>query len=337
MKNSILILLVFFSFSIGLNACKSDSSGGTTTSGKTTGTTTGSTTSQPKPKKKTYRINADSAYQFVKDQVNFGPRVPNTKAHSNCVKYLASKMQQYSDTVYMNRGAMTTYKKEVLIVKNIVGVFNPKAKKRILLAAHYDTRPQADEDPNEPRTPADGANDGASGVGVLLEIARQLSIEKPKVGVDIIFFDAEDGGARNGISNSWCLGSQFWAANTHIENYTANYGILLDMVGASNANFGFEGYSINNANAVMVKVWQVAQSLGHGNFFLNLESGSITDDHVFVHQGTGIPMIDIIDYDIMSGGFGDFWHKHSDNIDIIDPVTLNAVGETILNVVMNEE
>lgn len=316
--------------------CKTDNSGSTSGGASTTGGTSTTGTTPPK-QEKFYQIDKDSAYAFVEAQVKFGPRVPGTVQHQRCVKYLKTTLARFADTVVMNQGPMRNYTGQTLIMQNIVGSFNPKATKRVLLAAHYDTRPKADEDPTNPSKPADGANDGASGVGVLLEIARQLSIERPKVGIDIIFFDAEDGGMRNGASETWCLGSQYWAANPHVPIYTARYGILLDMVGAADAKFGYELYSINTAQGAMLKVWNMAQRLGHGNHFLNVRGSSITDDHVFVNQGRGIPMIDIIDYDAVSGrGFGDFWHTHNDNIDVIDANTLNAVGETVLNVVMRE-
>jgi len=329
-----LVLAAIVAFSFGLHSCKSDNTRGTTTGSN--GKPKDTTTTKPKPSK-IYRINADSAYSFVAAQVDFGPRVPGTYSHQKCANYLFAKLSSYADTTLVNQGPMTTYRNKVIVVKNIIGSFNPKAKKRILLAAHYDTRPHADEDPDRPTEPADGANDGASGVGVLLELARQMSIERPNVGVDIIFFDAEDGGMRNGYSESWCLGSQYWGDNPHIKNYSASYGILLDMVGASDAHFGYEAYSIKTAQSTMVNVWNVAQSLGHGNYFLNIMSGSITDDHVFVNQKLKIPMIDIIDYDLNdNSGFGDFWHTHKDNMSGIDKKTLNAVGETVLNVVMND-
>lgn len=336
MKNIVRILGLVAIFGLALHACKSDPG-----SSSTTGSTTSSKTDSNKPKpvqEKFYKINADSAYKFVAEQVAFGPRVPGTSQHQKCVNYLIAKLKNLTDTVFINQGPMRTFRGNTLVVKNLIGSINPKASKRIMLAAHYDTRPHADEDPERPTKPADGANDGASGVGVILEIARQLQIERPAIGVDIFFFDAEDGGRRNGSSESWCLGSQYWAANRHIPGYSAHYGILLDMVGATDANFAYEAYSINNAQAPMVKVWNMAQRLGHGKYFVSVMGGSITDDHVFVHQGTGIPMLDIIDYDLLdNSGFGDFWHTHKDNMDVIDRTTLNAVGETVLNVIMREQ
>jgi hypothetical protein len=325
-----LMLLAFF-----IQSCKSDNNGSTTT-----GTTNGNTdTASPPVKAKVYyKINADSAYKFVAAQVAFGPRVPGSSGHKKCLDYLMQKLGEFTDTVQINQGSMKSHTGHYMTVKNLIGSINPKASKRVILAAHYDTRPHADEDPSRPTEPADGANDGASGVGVLLELARQMQINKPAIGIDIIFFDAEDGGLRNGNSETWCLGSQYWAANLHQEDYKAHYGILLDMVGATDAHFAYEAYSINTAQAPMVKVWNMAHQLGYGHYFLSVMGGSITDDHVFVNRGTGIPMIDIIDYDLHnSTGFGSFWHTHEDNMSVIDKKTLNAVGQTVLNVVMQEK
>jgi hypothetical protein len=333
MKNIAKICIWTVFFALAFNSCKPDPKGGST--GSTTGT---SDTTKPKIKpQKIYRINADSAYAYIEAQVAFGPRVPGTSPHKKCVKYLREKLEEYTDTVVINTGVVKNHRGQTLQIKNIIGSINPTATKRIMLAAHYDTRPEADEDSERPTKPADGANDGASGIGVLLELARQFQIERPAIGIDIFFFDAEDGGKRNGSSETWCLGSQYWAKNLHIENYGAHYGILLDMVGASKAHFAYEAYSINTAQAAMIKVWNMAHQLGHGNYFLSVMGGSITDDHVFVNRGTGIPMLDIIDYDLHnSTGFGSFWHTHEDNISVIDKETLNAVGETVLNVVMQE-
>jgi hypothetical protein len=335
MKKTIFLLVLLFSFALLFESCKPDNG-----KGSTTGSTTGKPDSAKTPpvQENFYRVNADSAYKFVAEQVAFGPRVPGTSQHQKCVNYLIAKLRQYTDTVMVNQGPMKTFRGNNLVVKNIIGSINPKASKRIMLGAHYDTRPHADEDKERPTKPADGANDGASGIGVLIELARQMQIERPTVGVDIFFFDAEDGGRRNGSSESWCLGSQYWAKNPHVNPYQARYGILLDMVGASDAHFAYEAYSINTAQAPMVKVWNMAQRLGHGKYFVSVMGGSITDDHVFVNQGTGIPMIDIIDYDLLDdSGFGDFWHTHKDNMDVIDKNTLGAVGETVLNVVMREK
>ena len=213
-----------------------------------------------------------------------------------------------------------------------------------MLFAHWDSRPWSDHDPDPANynTPVLGANDGASGVGVLLEIARQLGQTAPEVGVDIIFFDAEDYGAPETFTgnseDSWCLGSQYWARNPHKSGYKANYGILLDMVGAPGATFYKEQISMHYAAHIVKKVWDKAQSLGFSQYFINEELGAITDDHLYINRITGIPSIDIIQYDKYSSkGFGHYWHTINDTMENIDKSTLHAVGTTVMHVVYSEK
>jgi len=283
----------------------------------------------------TVKFDADSAYRFVKEQVDFGPRVPGTMAHGMAAVYLQNKLAQYCDTAFTQYGNMKSHKGENVEIKNIIGSINPEQTKRILLCAHWDTRPMADQDPERPTEPADGANDGASGVGVLIEVARQLQLQKPDAGVDIIFFDAEDMGDSRGAATSWCLGSQYWAKKPHKKNYVARFGILLDMVGPKDAVFGIEGHSWQYAQPYVKKVWKTAGELGHGKHFVNYQGGQLIDDHLFINQIRGIPTLDIIHYEPSGSGFGDFWHKHSDNMSTIDKNTLKAVGETVFKVTMD--
>lgn len=282
--------------------------------------------------------NADSAYAYVKKQVEFGPRVPGTEAHAKCAKWMADKLGEFVDTVVTQGGEVTTYTEETFDLKNVIGSINPKAKTRVLLCAHWDSRPWADKDSKDQDKPIDGANDGASGVGVLLEIARQLQSHKIDLGVDFIFFDVEDyGKAGYGGTDSWCLGSQYWSRNPHVKNYSAKYGILLDMVGGKNAYFTKEGHSLYYATRTVNEVWAVAKAFGHGGYFGNEKTDPIIDDHYYVNSIANIPTIDIIHYDKYSPShFGPFWHTHRDNIDVIDKASLNAVGQTVLGVVLNE-
>ena len=283
-------------------------------------------------------FDADSAYSFVSRQVAFGPRVPNTSAHKNCGNWLIKMLNKYCDTVYVQEFKAKSYKNEQWNGTNIIGTINPDARKRLLLCAHWDTRPQADEDTIKPHLPSDGANDGASGVGVLIEVARQLKLKKPDVGIDIIFFDLEDGGSssENEIEGTWCLGSQYWAKNLHNPNYRALNGILLDMVGAPNATFAHEGMSVKFDNNFLGIVWQAAASMGFGNYFINYSKSGITDDHVYVSFLAKIPTIDIIEYNPRTeSGFISSWHTHKDNMSGIDKNTLFAVGKTLLYVSHN--
>jgi hypothetical protein len=294
------------------------------------------------------RFNADSAYLFVAEQVNFGPRVPNTKPHQLAADYFIRRLKNYGATVVTQEFDAVTWDNQKVQLKNIVASFNPTAKKRILLAAHWDTRPYADKDEVRKDAPFEGANDGASGVGVLLEIARAIGQSKgPSVGVDIILFDGEDWGEKEhgkatidmpeGYEEWWCLGSQYWAKHKHQKNYAAYFGILLDMVGSKHAQFFREGVSLEYAPAIVDKVWNTAARLGYSDYFVKTNVGGITDDHRFVNEMAKIPMVDIVHYQAGTGFFGDYHHSQKDNLSIINKETLGAVGTTLLNVVYYEE
>jgi glutaminyl-peptide cyclotransferase len=288
-------------------------------------------------------FNADSAYQFVSRQVKFGPRVPNTVAHEKCGDYLINSFRNSGAKVMVQNFEAKAYDGKKLVLRNITASFNPEASKRIILAAHWDTRPFADQDPDKSyyNKPIDGANDGGSGVGILLEVARAMNTfkSKPGVGVDLILFDGEDYGApeefEGSHANTYCLGSQYWAKNPHSNGY---YGILLDMVGAKDATFAMEGLSMQYAGSIVQKVWQTGNALGYSKYFIYREAGAITDDHSYVNELAKIPMIDIIEFKIGgSNYFGPYWHTHNDNMNVIDKNTLKAVGQTLLDVVYNEE
>lgn len=298
--------------------------------------------SQPVKQQNVPAFDADSAWMFVENQVKFGPRVPNSEAHVACGNYLTSELKRFGAQVYEQEATLTAYNGTQLKAKNIIGSYNPENSKRVLLFAHWDSRPYADhdKDPANHKKPIDGADDGASGVGVLLEMARQFSIKSPAIGIDIIFFDAEDYGTPEFVKeykeNTWCLGAQFWAKNPHVKGYKADFGILLDMVGAKNASFFKEATSMRYAPQIVEEVWSTARDLGYGKFFINAEGGAITDDHQYVILGRNIPCIDIIYTDPESdNGFGPHWHTQNDTMDNIDRETLKAVGQTVLQVVYN--
>jgi Zn-dependent M28 family amino/carboxypeptidase len=289
-------------------------------------------------------FNADTAYAFAKKQVEFGPRVPNTPAHSKCASFLAASLRRYTKDVIVQRGTVNAYDGTALKFSNIIGSFNPEAKVRVLLLSHWDSRPMADHDPDpaKRRQPVDAANDGGSGVGVLLEIARQLSLKKPAIGVDILLVDAEDYGAPEDASSNatddWALGSQYWAKNPHKQGYTARYGILLDMVGAKDAHFTLEATTMKYAPDIARKVWAIGEQLGYGDVFSNEETNGITDDHVYINEIIRVPTIDIIQYDpTTSSGFYKNWHTTHDDMKGISKETLQAVGTTVLTAVYNEK
>jgi hypothetical protein len=289
------------------------------------------------------KFNPDSAYAFVQKQVDFGPRVPETEAHEATKNWILGKFENYGLEVETQDFDVKTYDGLSWGLSNIIASYNPQAKKRILLAAHWDTRRIADKDTDRMDEPIDGANDGASGVGVLLEIARVITSQelKPDVGIDIILFDGEDDGEPDFESNRdnsqiwWCHGSQYWSKNKHQANYSAYYGILVDLVGAKGARFYREGYSRKYASGIVKKVWDNAAKIGQGDFFIAKDAPEILDDHAFVNEFAAIPMIDIVEFS-PDFGFGQYHHKHSDNMEIIDRRTMQAVGETILFTVYQE-
>ena len=289
-------------------------------------------------------FNADSAFQFVATQVAFGPRVPGTQAHANCARWLTNKLNQYGARVTEQVFKARTYDQVTRNGINIIGSFNPDFQKRILLMSHWDSRPFADHDPDEAlhNTPIDGANDGASGVGVLLELARQFQLKNAEVGVDILLFDLEDWGPPTQLEvqeeENWGLGSQYWSKNQHQYGYQAAFGILLDMVGAKDAFFSKEYFSMQYAGFVVDKVWNVATQLGYSGQFVYQKGGGVTDDHLPVNRYAKIPTIDIIHLDTASknGTFFDYWHTTGDNLDQIDKTSLRIVGEVVGAVVYNE-
>lgn len=280
-------------------------------------------------------FNADSAYSFVAKQVSFGPRVPNTKSHVDCANYLIEKTKQVTDTVIVQRGQVKSADGRTLSIYNIIGRLYPNAATRIMLFSHWDSRWVADQDSERKTEAIDGANDGASGVGVLLEVARIIHAKNPGVGVDIIFMDAEDQGLPD-VQDSYCLGTQYWAANPPIPFYKPQYGILLDMVGGKDARFFKEGGSVQNAGFVVDKVWGKAAQLGYADYFVNAERSMIIDDHYYVTKMTNIPCIDIIQFGDTDTQFPFYWHTHKDDMNAVDKNTLKAVGQTLLDVIYNE-
>ena len=268
--------------------------------------------------------------------------MPNSEGHQKTRDWLVDFLKQHTAEVIVQETALKAFDGTILNASNIIGIFNPDAKKRIFLSAHWDTRPFADQDDEREREPILGANDGASGVAVLLEIARVLKTTPVDIGVDIILFDAEDYGQPHFsedpyMPDSYCLGSQYWAAHPHKANYDADFGILLDMVGAPNAIFTMEGTSIQYANKYLHKVWEIGHQLNYNSYFSYLQTPPITDDHLYVNRIAQIPTIDIIQYDkTTNSGFGWYWHTHEDNLEAIDKKTLKAVGQTVLQVLFQE-
>lgn len=293
----------------------------------------------PSPKKQVVvpKFERDSAYRFIERQVAFGPRVPNSEAHRKTRDYLIETLKSFQATVIAQDFTAKAYTGTTLKGTNIIASFNPDHPRRVLLAAHWDSRHIADYDPDENRQdePILGADDGGSGVGVLLEIARVIGENNIDLGVDIVLFDAEDHGeSKSEDITSWCLGSQHWARNLHKPGYTADFGILLDMVGAKNARFTKEEISRAYAPDIVNKVWKLSQNMGYGNYFVDVNTRQIVDDHYFVNDIARIPTIDIINRPASTEtGFGHYWHTHADDMSVIDKQTLRAVGQTLLAVI----
>ena len=292
---------------------------------------------------------ADSAYLFCQQQCDFGPRTMNSEAHERCGEWIAAKFRQYGMEVSLQKADLRGYDGTMLKSTNILAAYQPEQKDRILLCAHWDSRPWADNDPDEAnhRKPVMAANDGASGVAVMLEVARLIAADTLSVVIDFVCFDAEDWGtpqwadAKGSDADTWALGAQYWADQFIAQNPKPNirFGILLDMVGGEGARFYQEQVSGYYAPEVVRKVWVAAETVGYGSIFPQDEGGAITDDHVPVNQKAKIPCIDIIPYypDCEASSFGPTWHTVSDDMQHIDRNTLQAVGQTIVQVLYSEK
>lgn len=290
-------------------------------------------------------FNADSAYIYLQEQCDFGPRTMNSTAHDKCEKWIIQKFEQYGCKVTTQKATLNGYDGTPLRSTNIMASYNPKATTRIMFCAHWDCRPWADNDPDSTNwhKPIIAANDAASGVGVMIELARILKGSGLELGVDFVCFDAEDYGTPQWFEgedpgDTWALGAQYFANNLP-EGYAPRYGILLDMVGGVGAKFYREGMSMQYAPAIVKKVWNAARQVGYGSYFPKADGGMITDDHIPVNQTANIPCIDVIPYypDCSQSSFGPTWHTIADNMDNIDKNTLKAVGQTMVQVLFTEK
>ncbi len=319
--------LLVASFALFIYSCKKDAQ---VNNEPKDGTTATSTVQVP-------IFSKDSAYAFVAKQVSFGPRVPGTEAHKTTRQWLVQKFKSYGVAVNEQSFKANTIPLGEVRSVNIIASFNPTYARRVILAAHWDTRFAADEDDTNPKEKFDGADDGGSGVAVLLEIARLLKDNPIGLGVDLILFDAEDQGTSDGREDTWCLGSQYWAQHPHVKAYRAEYGILLDMVGAKGATFQkeelnnvFTPEKVRKIHKIYDQLWAQAKGMNQGALFIDLKGKPFIDDHYYINLNTDIPMIDIINKPVDSAkGFGKYWHTHDDNMNIIDPNTLGAVGQVV--------
>ena len=266
---------------------------------------------------------ADSAYQFCQQQCDFGPRTMNSAAHDACGDWIAAKFRQYGMTVTRQETTLKGFDGTSLKSTNIIASYLPEQTARLLLCAHWDSRPWADNDPDEAnwKKPVLAANDGASGVAVMLEIARLLQNDSLQIGVDFVCFDAEDWGVPQwsdvtDVGDSWALGSKYWAEQCPKR-----------------------GLSVQHAPGIVDKVWQAAQVVGYGSRFPMQTGGYITDDHLPVNKVAKIPCIDIIPHypDCEQSNFGPTWHTVNDTMEHIDKSTLQAVGQTVIQVLFSEK
>ena len=292
-------------------------------------------------------FNADSAYLFCEKQCDFGPRTMNSDAHDKCGAWIVDKFKQYGCSVIEQKADLKAYDGTMLKSNNIIASYKPEQTTRILLCAHWDCRQWADNDPDSTnwRKPVMGANDGASGIAVMLEIARQLQkSDSLNIGVDFVCFDAEDWGIpqwsdAEDNGDSWALGAQYWAENPHKAGYEARFGILLDMVGGTGARFYQEGMSKQYAQPIVNKIWTAARAAGYESLFPNEQGGYVTDDHIPVNQKTKIPTADIIAFypNCQQSSFGPTWHTVNDTMENIDRNILKAVGQTVIQVLFSEK
>lgn len=283
-------------------------------------------------------FDSDSAYNFIEEQVNFGPRVPNSEAHLQAKDYLVSELEKTAGNgnVFVQQFQQNVYDEE-LTMFNILAGFGLQYSDRILLAAHWDSRPRAEEDPENPNQPILGADDGGSGVGVLLELAKIFSENELPLGVDIILFDGEDYGKVSDLDN-YFLGARYWSNNPPVPGYSPRFGILLDMVGGENAVFYKESYSMRYAPNLVDEIWSIAADKGYNDLFINQRGGAVADDHLIVNQQTDINMINIIHHTVNENGsvqFPPYWHTQNDTMEIIDQTTLQAVGDVLLELIYN--
>lgn len=282
------------------------------------------------------KFDKDTAYSYVEKQLSFGTRVPGSAGHQAQLRWMVDQLKQRGATVYEQDFEASFLDQPPVTATNVIASFNPKHSKRWIVAAHWDTRLIAEKDPDLELQdqPIMGADDGASGVAILLEIARLLEQYPIDMGVDLIFFDAEDNGD-SGNTYSWCLGSQYWSKNPHTSGYSADAGILVDLVGAKNNRYGYDQISLQYAGSLQKAVWSLARGMGNTDLFQEYTVTDILDDHYFVNKYAQIPMIDIIGTPNFGAGsvFGPHHHTHADDLSVIDPKVLKATGQVVTAVV----
>jgi glutaminyl-peptide cyclotransferase len=266
------------------------------------------------------------ALAYAQTQLAFGPRVPNTLGHEREGDWLLAQLRARADTVVVQEFTHVTGSAVRLRMRNFLARFRPQAAERVLFLAHWDTRPHADQSRNlgQQRLPVPGANDGASGVAVLLGVTDALKARPPAIGVDLLFVDGEDFGDFKDTADV-LIGSRFFAAHQP-SGYPPLYAVLFDMVGKSNLQIYYEGNSQAFAPEVVERVWRAAAELGYGGVFRPGVKVSLIDDHVAL-QHAGIHAIDVVDFDYP------YWHTTEDTLDKISAASLQIVGDVALALV----
>jgi hypothetical protein len=277
-------------------------------------------------------FDAEAALSYAAAQVAFGPRIPGTEGHAAQARWLDSVLSARADTLVVQRWTHVDVRGDSLPLTNFLARFNPGATERVLFLAHWDTRPRSDGTralPADSAKPVPGANDGASGVAVLIGVADALKAAPPAVGVDLLFVDGEDYGDFFTERNDVLIGSRYYGA--HQVGPKPLYAVLFDMIGDKNLRIPQEGNSIIGAGEVVDLVWDTARKLGYGAIFVPFENNApLIDDHVELQQA-GIRAIDVVDFDYP------YWHTPNDTMDKISAQSLGIVGRLALALVAREE
>jgi glutaminyl-peptide cyclotransferase len=286
-------------------------------------------------------FDGGSAFEYIKAQVAFGPRVPGTTGHRRTGDWIVAQMRQRADTVIEQRWTHTTMTGEQLPMRNILARIRPSATDRVLYIAHWDTRPRADYDPipeNRSR-PIDGANDGASGVALLIGVADALKKTPPNVGVDLLFVDGEDYGHFGDLAThkDVLIGATYFAEHLPSPGYHPIFGVVWDMVADLDQQFLHESQSVQGAPEVVARVWQTAADLGYAKHFLTQSAGSIDDDHVPLLR-KGLRVIDVIDLrygplNASGNAVPNHHHTTNDTIDKVSAASLQVVGDVAVALV----
>ena len=280
------------------------------------------------------QFDGANAFKYLTAQTDFGPRNPNSKGHDNCLQYLQSEMRKYADAVNLQPFTMPGYKNETLKLTNIISSFNLQSTSRILLVSHWDTRPMADQETlaQKKNKPVLGANDGASGIAIMLEMARHFKSAPPPIGVDMLFVDGEDYGNESDLKN-YFLGARYFAKHKP-NGYAPVFAILLDMVGDKQLEIKREPYSLRFAPDIVNLVWSTAKEIGVSQF-ADAEQRPVADDHLPLNEA-GIRTIDLIDFDYPDET-NKYWHTLEDTPDKCSSESLEAVGKVLLTVIYRQQ